>query len=63
MNGVGIGFTIGLGATIALAILSPGAAIIEYVAAFSIYGSISRFTFRIWQMALRGWEPPFIGRR
>jgi hypothetical protein len=63
MNGIGIGFTIGLATTIALAILSPGAETIEYVATFSIYGSISGFTFHIWQMALRGWKPPFIRRR
>lgn len=63
MNGIGIGLTVGLGSTIGLAIISPGAATLEYIATFTIYGSLSGFIFHIWKLALAGWKPPFIGRR
>lgn len=63
MNGIGIGLTVGLGTTIGLALVSPGAATIEYIASFAFYGGVSGLTFHIWKLALRGWKPPFIRRR
>ena len=63
MNGLGIGTTVGLGTLIGLGIVSPDARTIEYVATFLAYGIIAGVVFHMWQWALQGWSPPFIGKR
>jgi hypothetical protein len=63
MNGIGIGTSVGLGTLIGLYIVAPGIEITEVFATLFFYGLMSGFLFEIYRFALRGWKPPFFGKR
>lgn len=63
MNGFGVGTAVGLGAIIGLGIVSPSAAIIEYVATFAVYGSLAGLVFEAYRFAFTAAVPPRRGRR
>lgn len=63
MSGFGVGLTVGVGTVIGLYILAPTASVGQALVTFLFYGSISGFSFHLWQMALQGLKPPFFGSR
>jgi hypothetical protein len=63
MSSYGIGFTIGLGAIIGLAIVGTTASMLEYVMTFLVYGLMSGFVIEMYFVALRGLKPPFGSKR
>lgn len=58
MNGLGVGASVGLGAIIGLSLVSPGGALIEYVATFGFYGFLTGLLFELYRFALT-WKHPF----
>ena len=64
MNGLGIGFVVALGCVIGLAVVAPGAQIVEFVATAAFYGGTSGLLFELYRWAFTTPQRPFgPGRR